>query len=190
MPVPGQVVLSNTKLFKFHQCRFPLVDGHPSRCCWLEVVHIDTAVIALLLDRRLPQQVSFEASAVVIHAVEGIDDGADQQEDSQHGKGRQTLAYRHVLSGALVDTEQLEDEVGQASEKERDDAQSASSILVPGTVSCSKKDENRDGHGSYSGPVFGPAVTANDDDELHRKPEEEEKVKFQQGDVDLEQDSE
>lgn len=41
-------------ILKFHQYRFPLVDGHPSRCCWLEVVHIDTAVIALLLDRCLP----------------------------------------------------------------------------------------------------------------------------------------
>lgn len=185
--VPGQVALSIPKQSKFHRYQFPLVDGHTSRCCWLEVVHINTAVVALLLDRRLPQQMGLEASAVVVHAVESIDDRADQQEDSQHGKGRQTLAYRHVLGGTLIDTEKLEDEVGQASEKECDDAQRAGPVFVAGTVSCSKKDKNRNGHGSYSGIVLGPAVSANDDNELHRKSEEEEKVKLQQSNVDLEQ---
>lgn len=109
---------NNIKYPTFNRYRFPLVDGHPSWCCWLEVVHVDTAIIALLLDGHLPQQMSLEAGAVVVHAVESIDDRADQQEDSQHGKGRQTLAYRHVLGGTLIDTEQLEDEVGQASEEE------------------------------------------------------------------------
>lgn len=49
---------------------------------------------------------------------------------------------------------------------------------MAGAVGCSKKDENRDRHGSYSGVVLGLAVSANDDDELHRESQEEEKVKL------------
>lgn len=124
-----------------------LVDRHSCRRRWLQVVHVDTAVLALFHHRLGAHEVCFEASSEIVHAVHRVDDGADQQHDGQHRKRCQTLAYGHVLLRSLVDAEKLEDEVGQAAKVEDDDTPRASLALVAGKVRGGEQDENRDRHG-------------------------------------------
>lgn len=86
------------------------------------MVHVDAAVLALLLHRVLPEKMRLQAGAVVVHAIEGVDDRADDQHDGEHRECCQTLADGHILCGVLVNAEELEDEVCQSSKVENDDA--------------------------------------------------------------------
>lgn len=78
------------------------------------MVHVDAAVVSLLADRLCLQEMGLEASPKVVGAVKCVDDGANQQHNSQYCKCRQTLADWHILLGSLVDTEKFEDKVCQA----------------------------------------------------------------------------
>lgn len=112
-----------------------LVDRHPRRRCRLQVVHIDTSVITLLLDGLLPQQVSLETCAIVAHAVKRVGDGEYQQQNSENRKGCQTLPHRHILLRFLVDAEKLENEISQTTKITHNDSPRAELVLMADKVS-------------------------------------------------------
>lgn len=56
---------------------------------------------------------SLEASAEIIHADECIDDGGDNEDNGEHGEGRERLADSDVELGMawLVNADQLQAEI-------------------------------------------------------------------------------
>lgn len=148
-------------------------------------MHVEATVVALLGSLVRLEQVHFETVAVVVDAVKCVDDGANDQQDGQHGESRQTLSHRHILLSMLVDAEELEDEIGETSKVEDNDAERAGLVFVSNAIRSCQKDDNRQGHGSDCGVVFGPAIAADDDNELYSEPQEEEEVKLEQGNIDL-----
>lgn len=162
-----------------------LVNRHSTRRRRLQVVHIDTAVVALLLHRRLAEQVRLQSTAVVVHAIECIDDCTQQEENRQHCKSCQTLAHGHVLLGALIDAEEFKDEVGKAAEEEDDDRQGSEFVLVARGPGGAQQDQDRDGHGGNGQIVFGAPIATNNDNELHGEAEEEEEIELEKRNVHL-----
>ena len=124
-------------------------------------------------------------------AGDRIGDGDDDQDDGDHSEGRQRLRRYHVLvpRPALVDADQLEEEIGESGEVEGDDGDHAGAVLPSSEEGREDEDENGNGNGGNGQAEFwvGGGVGVrfghrdaweNDDDELHGEAEEEEEIEF------------
>lgn len=164
------------------------VDGHPTGQRRLLVVQLVRVGVLLLRVRALgPEQVLAQPRAEVAHADEGIDDGQDDEDDGQHGKGRQRAAHGVVVLAVarLVDAHQLEEEVGQAAKVEQDDQHDAEPVLALREEGGAEQDGDGHGDGGDVQAELDAVDVRDDDDELDREAEEEEEVEFQQSDVNL-----
>jgi len=167
----------------------PSVNRHTAR--QLRVLHVLQAVrvgIGLLrVGAGLLEQVVLKPVAKVGHADEGVDDGQDDEQDGDDGKGRQAPGHGGVREGVarLVDAHELEEEVREAAEVEQDDARRADVVLVPGEEGRGQEDDDGDGDGRDGQAELDVGDVPDDDEKLYRETEEEEEVKLQEGDVNL-----
>ena len=173
----------------FPKPRWPaLVDRHPTGKRRLLVVHLVRVGVLLLRVWALgTEEVRLEPRAEVVHADEGVDDGQDDEHDGQDGKGRQRPPDGVVVLAVagLVDAHQLEEEVGEAAKVGQDDEAHADLVLAAGEEGGAEEDSDGDGDGGDVEAQLDVVEAVDDDEELHGKAEEEEKVKLEQGDVDL-----
>ncbi len=128
-----------------------------------------------------------EPRAKVAHANEGVDDGQNDEQDGQDGKGRQRAPDGFVVLAVvgLVDAHQLEEEVGQAAKVQKDDEADANPVLAAREEGGAEEDGDGDRDGSNVEAQLEVFHAVDDNEELHGEAEEEEKVKLEQGDVDL-----
>jgi hypothetical protein len=131
--------------------------------------------------------VSLEARAKVAHADDGVDNGEENEEDGDDGKGGQRSANGEVsvLISRLVYSANLEDEVRKSSEIEDDDANHAGLVLPPGEVCGGQQDGNGDRNGGASQGELRIVLPSDNDDKLHNVAKEEEEVKLKQRNVNL-----
>jgi hypothetical protein len=85
----------------------------------------------------------------------------------------------------LVHSDQLEQEVRQTANIEDNDDYHAWSILTTSPESSHRQDEDGDRYGGNGAVKFGIGNRCDDGQELDREAEEEEKVEFQKGDINL-----
>lgn len=132
-------------------------------------------------------EVALEASAEVVHADKGVGDGQDDEDDGEDSKGRQRSLNSLVLLpvARLVDAHELEEEVRQAAEVKDHDAAHADLVLATREECGKEQDRDRHGNRQSGQDSLGARRPAHNDEELNREAEEEEKVEFQQCDVNL-----
>jgi hypothetical protein len=113
----------------------------------LQVIRV--GVCLLLAAPRIPEQVVLEPFIKVVHAHESVHDRQDDQQDGDDRKSRQGSRHRLVvlLVAGLVDSHQLEQEIGQPAEVEQDDARAAEAVLVPRELRGGEEDQDRNGDG-------------------------------------------
>lgn len=130
----------------------------------------------------------FEAGAEVVHADDGVDDGHDDEQNGDDGEGGERLSNGEVRRSAagLVDTEELEDEVGETAKVEDNNADHARLVLPLGEESSSNQNGNRDRNGGNRKSEFGIGLDSDDDDKLNDETQEEEEIELEQGNVNLE----
>lgn len=165
------------------------VDRHPARQLRLLILHLERVVgLLLLIPPGGSNQMVPQAGAEVGHADECVDNGEDDQEDGQDGECCQTPFDCLVMGGMgrLVDTDKLEEEVGEGAEIEYDDTCHADLDLSSDEEGGHQEDDDGNGNSDDGQGEFGIGLAGDDDEELHGKSEEEEEIKLQEGDVDLE----
>lgn len=91
-----------------------------------------------------------------------------------------------MLLRPRVHSDQLEDKVGHRTEVYYDDARLAEIPLAACEDRGEQQDDNCDRYRCNGQPEFRIAGSIDDNDELDREAEEEEKVELEQGNVDLE----
>lgn len=165
-----------------------LIDGHSAGNLGFDVVHVDGVEVGLLVDlswRGL--QMWLKTRAEVAHADDGVDDGKEDEEDGDDGKGGQRLPHGFVrlLEARLVDSHKLEDEVGESAEVENDDADHSWHVLPAGEEGGGNKNYNGYGNRNDGQGKLGVALLSDDDDELNNETEEEEEIELEQGNVNL-----
>lgn len=165
-----------------------LIDGHSARDLGFDIVKVDGVEIWLLVDlsgRRL--QVWPQTSAKVAHADDGVNDGEEDKENGDDGKGGQGLADSFVrfFETRLVDSHKLEDEVAESAKVENNDNNHSGDVLPAGEEGSGNKNYNGDGNRNDGQGKLGVALLGNDDDELNNETEEEEEIELQQGNVNL-----
>lgn len=116
----------------------------------------------------------------VRHASACVDDGEDNQHNSDDRKTRQVFPNREVirLLGRLIHASQFEYEISQPT-KEADDGDDHSKLLLStGEESCHAQNENRNWDSTNSNPFLGIRKTRNDYQELNSKSKEEEEIEL------------
>ena len=134
----------------------------------------------------------------------GNDDGDDEKSNRDDGEGcKHSPRILVVFRACIIDvhSNELEEEVGHCakvddlleSEPHALDLQRytyygrdhANHVLLPGPVGSQEQYEDRDGNGSASQTALGLLGASHDDQKLDSKAEKEEKIEFQQCDVNL-----
>lgn len=163
------------------------VNGHPASQLGFDVGHVDRVGVGLLLELTWRQKVGLESGAEVAHADDGIGDGENDEQNGDDGKRGEGLSNGKVilLVSGLVDSDELENEVGQAAEVENDDDDLADLVLPTSEVGSGEQNGDGDWDGSNGQCEFGVVLLSNDDDELNDETEEEEEIELEQRNVDL-----
>ncbi|RFU26633.1 hypothetical protein B7463_g9689, partial [Scytalidium lignicola] len=112
------------------------------------------------------------------------------QDDQNNGDDRKTgqvlpdweVEYR--MTG-LVHSEELEDEVGKATDVHENGEDHADLVLVARPDGCHEQNQDGDGNGGYGKAKFAIREAGDNDEELDGEAEEEEEIKFEEGDINL-----
>lgn len=125
--------------------------------------------------------------AEVEQADQRIDNCADDQDDCERCKGGERLGYRGIFSALsrVVDPGELENKVCKSAEVEHDDSVHTRLEFLPREPSCSEQDTHGDGNCRSSQCGFDVGATADDDEKLDSKANEEEEIELQKGNIDL-----
>jgi hypothetical protein len=145
--------------------------------------------VGLVAGRRLFVHVRLQALVEVVCAHARHDNGEEQQQDRQNGEYRQRLARGLVLFLAArarnVHADELEEEVGEGDEVDEDDDNHAGDRLAADPEGGGEEQEEGDDEGDGRQGELDRGGVLDDDEELDGEGEEEEKVKLEQGNVNL-----
>ena len=145
--------------------------------------------VRLVRGGRLLVDVWLEALVEVVRAHARDDNGEQQQQDRQNRKHRQRLARGLVLLLAVdagdVHADELEEEVGEGDEVDDDDDNHAGDRLAADPEGGGEEQQEGDDEGNGRERLLKAGRVLDDDEELDGEGEEEEKVKLEQGNVDL-----
>jgi hypothetical protein len=144
-----------------------------------EVVHAN--YLLLLVANAVLQNVLLQALVEVGHAHRGIDNGSDDQEDRDDRETGEGLPHGRVVGfvARLVHPDELEDEIGQATNVADNRRNHTDGILATGPESSHEQNQDRDGDCGDSDPFLSVPDLGNDDKELHGKAEEKEEIELQ-----------
>lgn len=130
-----------------------------------------------------------ETLVEIVRAHTGCDDRDQQQEDGQESKSSQRLAGWLVVLLACnighVHSNELEQEITERNEVDEDDGDHARNGFAAHPPGSGEQKEESDNEGSTGEGEFERLCVLNDDQELHSKGQEEEEIKLEQGDVNL-----
>lgn len=136
---------------------------------------------------RFGLEVLLQAGSEIEHADHRVDDGQDDEDDGQDGKRSQRLLHRlvEVLVRLVIDSRQLEDEVGESSEIQDDDGDHAPFPFLANEHCRRQQDGDGNGYRCRGQTKFGIRLASDDDEELNRESKEEEEIELQKCDVNL-----
>lgn len=128
-----------------------------------------------------------QTGAKVHHAHHTVDDGNDNQNDGDDREGGHRLLDGLVESalGRVINSGQLENEVGEAAEVEDHDENHAPLPFPSSKPCCTKEDGDCDGDGRTGQAEFNVSLAADNDEELNGEADEEEEIELQKGNIDL-----
>lgn len=128
-----------------------------------------------------------QATVEVAHANDAIDNGEDDEQNRDDREGSEGLSNSNVVLSVprLINSNQLEDEVCEAAKIEDKDYCHAGLVFLLCEVGSCKQNANRDGYRGNRQCKLGVGGLGDNDNELNDEPEEKEKVKLEQCDVDL-----
>lgn len=135
--------------------------------------------------------VRFESFVEVARANASSRDGGDKQRNCNDGKHCQGLSRGQVLVdffhvAFVVHAHELEDEVGHGREVDDDHDCLTDVRFATGDKGCEEEEADGHGDGDDCEVEFKVGeVRANDNEELYGEGEEEEKVEFEESDVNL-----
>ena len=109
-----------------------------------------------------------------------------QQQNCEHRECCEAVPSLRILvgQGAVIHSDEFEDEVGHADEVKDDDDGLARVGFAAGEVGGEEEEDDGDGEGGDGEDEF-VKLAVDDDEELDGEAEEEEEVEFEEGDVDL-----
>jgi len=168
--------------------RRKLVNLHP--LVWLRSGYRwHLRAVCLVARHRLLVDVRLEALVEVVCADARNDNGHEEQDDGQNGKGGQRLAGWLVVLLAVqvcdVHADELEEEVGKRDEIDDDAAHHAGNRFAAHPKGSGKEQEKGDDEGGRSEDDLNRGSLFDDDEELDCEGEEEEEVELEQGNVNL-----
>jgi hypothetical protein len=145
----------------------------------------------ILLGLAAGDEVVLQATVEVAHANDAIGNGEDEEENRDDGEGCESLSNGNVVLtvSGLINSNQLEDEICETAKVEDKDYSHAGFVLLLGKVGSCKQNANRDGNRGNRQSKLGVGSLGDNDDELNNESEEKEKIKLEQGNVDLRDDS-
>lgn len=164
-----------------------LVNRHSAGGRGLDVVQAERLLVGVVLGPAAGDEVVLQAAIEVAHANNAVDNGEDDEQNGDDGKGGERLSHGNVELAVswLVDAHQLEDEVGETAEVEDEDNGHARLVLLLGEVGGCEQDTDGDGDRGNREGEFGVRGFGNNDDKLNDESEEEEKVEFEERNVNL-----
>jgi hypothetical protein len=165
------------------------INLHPlARCGSAYRWHLGVVGLAVVLN-GLVVDVRLEALVKIVCAHACNNDGENEKENSEDGKGGQRLARGLVVVLAVkvgnVHAHELEQEVGHGDEVDDDDGNHASNRFASDPPSGEEEEEEGDDQGDGSEGEFDRFCVFDDNEELHGEGEEEEEVELEEGDVNL-----
>lgn len=165
-----------------------LVDLHPlvglrSFDRW----HLGT--IRLVACHRLLVNMWLQALVEVVCADARNDDGHEKQDDGENGKRCQRLPGGLVVFLAIqirnIHANELEEEVGERNEVDKDTAYHAYNGFAADPEGSSEEQEEGDDQGKGSEDLLDRGCLLDDDKKLDCESQEEEEVELEQGNVNL-----
>jgi hypothetical protein len=147
--------------------------------------------LVLISDHSSPLNMRFQSFVKVCRTPCTVDDCHDQQQKCNNSKSRQTLARRLVVHHPfrvvrVVHAHKFEKEVSHGRKVKHDRAAHPQRRLAPGEPCCCKQDGDCDRNGSDRECKFEVrGVLADHDNKLYCESQEEEKIEFEQRNVNL-----
>lgn len=131
----------------------------------------------------------FQTLVEVQRAHYGISDGKYHEDECDDRETGQVFPDRQigVAIRRLIHPDKLEYEVSSAAEVQDDCNNHAKQVFSSSWPCCCEQNQDGDGNSGNGEHSLASIDLVNDDQELNREPEEEEKVKFQEGNIDLEE---
>lgn len=165
-----------------------LVDLHPLvGLRSLDRWHLGT--VRLVARHRLLVNVGLQALVEVVCADARNDDGHEKQDDGENGKRCQRLPGGLVVFLAIqirdIHANELEEEVGECNEVDKDTAYHAYNRFAADPEGSSEEQEEGDDQSKGSENLLDRGCLLDDDQELDCESQEEEEVELEQGNVDL-----
>ena len=130
-----------------------------------------------------------QALVEVVGAQACCNNGDDEQEDCENGKGSQRLAgWLVVLLAVCIGdphSDELEQEVAQGDEVDDDNADHTSNGLAADPPRGKEQKKESDNEGGSGEDQFNGLCVFDDDQKLDGEGQKEEEVKLEEGDVNL-----
>jgi hypothetical protein len=159
-----------------------LINGHPA---WqlgrFDVIHGVGHLILIHIATRTAHEMLLQTIAEIHHADHTVDNGDDNQNDGDHSECCHRLLDREIIGTLdwIVDSRQLEDEVGKTTEVEDHDAHHAPLPFSSCEPCSAEQNGNGNGDCGTRQTKFDPCHSTHDDEELNGEADEEEEIELE-----------